>query len=140
MQNSHSWEKKNRVVLVIRQLLIWYMSTHMAICMSAFFWCSQLLNKQGNRGHMITRFILCFRMGQTLSEPVTTKDTSSCSNKLYKVGSSCMQGWRISILFVAGFSLIFVETTWLKDIVHDLHMHWGLVFLLATPFWITIIF
>lgn len=38
------------------------------------------------------------RMGQTLSEPVTTKETSSCSNKLYKVGSSCMQGWRISIL------------------------------------------
>lgn len=98
-------KKKNRVVLVVRQLLIWFMSTHMAICMSAFFWCSQLLNKQGNRGHMITRFILCFRMGQTLSEPVTTKDTSSCSNKLYKVGSSCMQGWRISILFVAGFSL-----------------------------------
>lgn len=98
-------KKKNRVVLVVRQLLIWFMSTHMAICMSAFFWCSQLLNMQGNRGHMITRFILCFRMGQTLSEPVTTKDTSSCSNKLYKVGSSCMQGWRISILFVAGFSL-----------------------------------
>lgn len=94
--------KKNRVVLVVRQLLIWFMSTHMAICMSAFFGA---LNKQGNRGHMITRFILCFRMGQTLSEPVTTKDTSSCSNKLYKVGSSCMQGWRISILFVAGFSL-----------------------------------
>lgn len=93
---------KNRVVRVVRQLLIWFMSTHMAICMSAFFGA---LNKQGNRGHMITRFILCFRMGQTLSEPVTTKDTSSCSNKLYKVGSSCMQGWRISILFVAGFSL-----------------------------------
>ncbi|RMX40314.1 hypothetical protein pdam_00008697 [Pocillopora damicornis] len=36
-------------------------------------------------------------MGQTLSEPVTTKDTSSCSNKLYKVGSSCMQGWRINM-------------------------------------------
>lgn len=102
---THILGKKNRVVLVVRQFLIWFMSTHMAICMSAFFWCSQLLNKQGNRGHMITRFILCFRMGQTLSEPVTTKDTSSCSNKLYKVGSSCMQGWRISILFVAGFSL-----------------------------------
>ncbi|XP_020619835.1 probable protein phosphatase 2C T23F11.1 [Orbicella faveolata] len=36
-------------------------------------------------------------MGQTLSEPVTTKETSSCSNKLYKVGSSCMQGWRINM-------------------------------------------
>ena len=99
---THILGKKNRVVLVVRQFLIWFMSTHMAICMSAFFGA---LNKQGNRGHMITRFILCFRMGQTLSEPVTTKDTSSCSNKLYKVGSSCMQGWRISILFVAGFSL-----------------------------------
>ncbi|KXJ23938.1 putative protein phosphatase 2C T23F11.1 [Exaiptasia diaphana] len=36
-------------------------------------------------------------MGQTLSEPVTTKETSSCSNKQFKVGSSCMQGWRINM-------------------------------------------
>lgn len=36
-------------------------------------------------------------MGQTLSEPVTTKETASCANSLYKVGSSCMQGWRISM-------------------------------------------
>ncbi|XP_013403639.1 probable protein phosphatase 2C T23F11.1 [Lingula anatina] len=36
-------------------------------------------------------------MGQTLSEPVTTKDTSTCSNHLYKVASSCMQGWRINM-------------------------------------------
>ena len=38
-------------------------------------------------------------MGQTLSEPVTAKETTSCHNDQYKVGSSSMQGWRISILF-----------------------------------------
>lgn len=36
-------------------------------------------------------------MGQTLSEPVTSKETSSCENEMYKVGSSCMQGWRINM-------------------------------------------
>ncbi|XP_013789962.1 probable protein phosphatase 2C T23F11.1 isoform X2 [Limulus polyphemus] len=36
-------------------------------------------------------------MGQTLSEPVTAKETSSCSNELLKVGASCMQGWRINM-------------------------------------------
>ncbi|XP_041359473.1 probable protein phosphatase 2C T23F11.1 [Gigantopelta aegis] len=36
-------------------------------------------------------------MGQTLSEPVTTKETSKCENNFFKVGSSCMQGWRISM-------------------------------------------
>ncbi|KAH8234988.1 hypothetical protein KR032_007147 [Drosophila birchii] len=33
-------------------------------------------------------------MGQTLSEPVTTKNSECCSNNAYRVGSSCMQGWR----------------------------------------------
>ncbi|XP_071951504.1 probable protein phosphatase 2C T23F11.1 [Antedon mediterranea] len=36
-------------------------------------------------------------MGQTLSEPVTVKETSSCENSFFKVGSSCMQGWRINM-------------------------------------------
>lgn len=36
-------------------------------------------------------------MGQTLSEPVTTKDTKELENHLVKVGSSCMQGWRINM-------------------------------------------
>lgn len=36
-------------------------------------------------------------MGQTLSEPVTTKETVACQNNFYKVGSSCMQGWRINM-------------------------------------------
>ncbi|XP_072170753.1 probable protein phosphatase 2C T23F11.1 [Diadema setosum] len=36
-------------------------------------------------------------MGQTLSEPVTAKETSACENHLVKVGSSCMQGWRINM-------------------------------------------
>eukprot|EP00105_Crassostrea_gigas_P006910 XP_011420984.1 PREDICTED: probable protein phosphatase 2C T23F11.1 [Crassostrea gigas] len=36
-------------------------------------------------------------MGQTLSEPVTSKETSSCQNNFVKVGSSCMQGWRITM-------------------------------------------
>uniref|UniRef100_A0A0K0CTH2 protein-serine/threonine phosphatase n=1 Tax=Angiostrongylus cantonensis TaxID=6313 RepID=A0A0K0CTH2_ANGCA len=35
-------------------------------------------------------------MGQTLSEPVTTKESASCVNELFTVGSSCMQGWRIT--------------------------------------------
>ncbi|KAF7287195.1 hypothetical protein GWI33_002016 [Rhynchophorus ferrugineus] len=36
-------------------------------------------------------------MGQTLSEPVTAKDTTCVRNSLYRVGSSCMQGWRITM-------------------------------------------
>lgn len=36
-------------------------------------------------------------MGQTLSEPVTAKETSSCGNEYVKVGASCMQGWRINM-------------------------------------------
>lgn len=36
-------------------------------------------------------------MGQTLSEPVTAKETSSLSNEAMSVGASCMQGWRISM-------------------------------------------
>ncbi|KAH8303813.1 hypothetical protein KR018_008192 [Drosophila ironensis] len=36
-------------------------------------------------------------MGQTLSEPITTKDTACCSNSRYRVGSSSMQGWRVEM-------------------------------------------
>ncbi|KAG5680583.1 hypothetical protein PVAND_010080 [Polypedilum vanderplanki] len=36
-------------------------------------------------------------MGQTLSEPVTAKETAICQDDNYKVGSSCMQGWRTSM-------------------------------------------
>lgn len=36
-------------------------------------------------------------MGQTLSEPVTAKETAICQDDYYKVGSSCMQGWRTSM-------------------------------------------
>ncbi|CAH1182653.1 unnamed protein product [Phyllotreta striolata] len=36
-------------------------------------------------------------MGQTLSEPVTAKDTACCQDTSYRVGSSCMQGWRINM-------------------------------------------
>jgi len=36
-------------------------------------------------------------MGQTLSEPVTTKETESVSNASYRVAASCMQGWRINM-------------------------------------------
>lgn len=39
------------------------------------------------------------KMGQTLSEPVTKKETTSDENHSLKVGASCMQGWRISILY-----------------------------------------
>jgi hypothetical protein len=51
-------------------------------------------------------------MGQTLSEPVTAKETTSCSNDDYAVGASCMQGWRISrILFnYLYFYLIYLLT------------------------------
>lgn len=34
-------------------------------------------------------------MGQTLSEPVTAKESAYCQNDNYRVGSSCMQGWRL---------------------------------------------
>ncbi|XP_006608826.1 probable protein phosphatase 2C T23F11.1 isoform X1 [Apis laboriosa] len=36
-------------------------------------------------------------MGQTLSEPVTAKNLACCRNSNYRVGSSCMQGWRIKM-------------------------------------------
>ncbi|KAJ8968317.1 hypothetical protein NQ317_007567 [Molorchus minor] len=36
-------------------------------------------------------------MGQTLSEPVTAKDTVCCQDTNYRVASSCMQGWRINM-------------------------------------------
>ena len=35
--------------------------------------------------------------GETLSEPITAKQSSSLQNKSVKVGSSSMQGWRISM-------------------------------------------
>lgn len=40
---------------------------------------------------------LLYSMGQTLSEPVTAKKSACCQNTLFKVGSSCMQGWRINM-------------------------------------------
>ncbi|XP_059485252.1 probable protein phosphatase 2C T23F11.1 isoform X2 [Neocloeon triangulifer] len=36
-------------------------------------------------------------MGQTLSEPVTDKESACCQNEYLKVGSSSMQGWRINM-------------------------------------------
>lgn len=36
-------------------------------------------------------------MGQTLSEPITQKETSRLENEFLKVGASCMQGWRINM-------------------------------------------
>ena len=39
-------------------------------------------------------------MGQTLSEPITDKDTSSGSDTRLAFGASGMQGWRISKTFV----------------------------------------
>jgi len=36
-------------------------------------------------------------MGQTLSEPITSKESSSLCNTQVKIGSSCMQGWRVSM-------------------------------------------
>ncbi|XP_014681930.1 PREDICTED: probable protein phosphatase 2C T23F11.1 [Priapulus caudatus] len=36
-------------------------------------------------------------MGQTLSEPVTSKETTGCENVYVKVASSCMQGWRMNM-------------------------------------------
>ncbi|XP_063236541.1 probable protein phosphatase 2C T23F11.1 [Bacillus rossius redtenbacheri] len=36
-------------------------------------------------------------MGQTLSEPVTAKETACCQSLDMRVGSSCMQGWRINM-------------------------------------------
>lgn len=36
-------------------------------------------------------------MGQTLSEPVTSKNSQKVENETYLVGSSSMQGWRINM-------------------------------------------
>ncbi|XP_067944460.1 probable protein phosphatase 2C T23F11.1 [Watersipora subatra] len=36
-------------------------------------------------------------MGQTLSEPITTKQTTASSNRYLKVVISCMQGWRVTM-------------------------------------------
>ncbi|KAH8302649.1 hypothetical protein KR044_009254, partial [Drosophila immigrans] len=36
-------------------------------------------------------------MGQSLSEPITTKDSARCANAAFLVGSSCMQGWRVDM-------------------------------------------
>ncbi|XP_070154289.1 probable protein phosphatase 2C T23F11.1 [Polyergus mexicanus] len=36
-------------------------------------------------------------MGQTLSEPVTKKKSACCRDNNYRIGSSCMQGWRIKM-------------------------------------------
>ncbi|XP_028405712.1 probable protein phosphatase 2C T23F11.1 isoform X2 [Dendronephthya gigantea] len=36
-------------------------------------------------------------MGQTLSEPITSKDTKLLSSKEYLVGASSMQGWRVNM-------------------------------------------
>ncbi|XP_017138635.1 probable protein phosphatase 2C T23F11.1 [Drosophila miranda] len=36
-------------------------------------------------------------MGQTLSQPVTTKNSAEYENRVFRVGSSSMQGWRIAM-------------------------------------------
>lgn len=36
-------------------------------------------------------------MGQSLSEPETAKESAYCQNAEYRVGSSCMQGWRLNM-------------------------------------------
>jgi protein phosphatase 2C family protein 2/3 len=36
-------------------------------------------------------------MGQTLSEPITAKESAAVQNSKFKVGSSSMQGWRVSM-------------------------------------------
>lgn len=36
-------------------------------------------------------------MGQTLSEPVTAKETTACQNERFLCGASCMQGWRVNM-------------------------------------------
>lgn len=36
-------------------------------------------------------------MGQSLSEPETAKESAYCQNAQYRVGSSCMQGWRLNM-------------------------------------------
>ena len=43
------------------------------------------------------RHLRSVQMGQTLSEPVTAKETARCANDDVMVGSSCMQGWRVNM-------------------------------------------
>ncbi|XP_030763642.1 probable protein phosphatase 2C T23F11.1 isoform X2 [Sitophilus oryzae] len=51
---------------------------------------SKFLYKNGSRN-------LSIIMGQTLSEPITAKETAFVKNDLYEVASSAMQGWRIKM-------------------------------------------
>ncbi|XP_074039266.1 probable protein phosphatase 2C T23F11.1 isoform X2 [Leptinotarsa decemlineata] len=53
--------------------------------------------KKHDKPAKIQTFTVHTTMGQTLSEPVTAKDTSCCQNSIFQVGSSCMQGWRINM-------------------------------------------
>ena len=48
------------------------------------------------KNNLMPRFFR-IKMGQTLSEPITAKESSSLQNTFMKVGSSSMQGWRISM-------------------------------------------
>jgi protein phosphatase 2C family protein 2/3 len=61
-------------------------------------------------------------MGQTLSEPITHKNTSSCENEFLKVGASCMQGWRISkyLPFYHYVSTFFITKFFILD-MEDAH-------------------
>ena len=43
-------------------------------------------------------------MGQTLSEPVTTKETTAGQDELLAFGASAMQGWRIRESFLSVLS------------------------------------
>ncbi|RXG71562.1 putative protein phosphatase 2C T23F11.1 [Armadillidium vulgare] len=56
-----------------------------------------LQSKIPHRPNSLFQFLQNFTMGQTLSEPVTQKETSKCKNNRLVVGSSCMQGWRINM-------------------------------------------
>lgn len=57
-------------------------------------------------------------MGQTLGEPITNKETASCANSYFKVGSSSMQGWRIS-----EFNGIFLTFLKINLDMEDAHTH-----------------
>ncbi|XP_052825691.1 probable protein phosphatase 2C T23F11.1 isoform X3 [Octopus bimaculoides] len=59
--------------------------------------CQDLLFRLYIITSILLIIIMVKDMGHTLSEPVTSKTTSSCENHYVKVGSSCMQGWRINM-------------------------------------------
>lgn len=72
--------------------------------MFVWFWKSSIFI-------LLNNFLFLFfytgwhRMGQTFSEPVTEKESTTEKNEVFLVSSSSIQGWRISKYYVNHLTL-----------------------------------